>query len=147
MLYIRRAIDAAPTPRWRMSPPEKIPASGYVNRQGKKTVGGSGLTETVAALDLPTSESPAGALTVLDLPPSRPLLGKSGGIPGSVGILTVLVVATSMMPCSRYGRGCLGKKVSRQRGLITLVPKPGGYACRSDGMATGQTDSSLDNSG
>ena len=35
-------------------------------------------------------------------------------------ILDVLLPPVSIMPCSRYGRGCAGKKVVRQRGQLLL---------------------------
>ena len=101
-------------------------------------------------LDLPRLESPVGELlrtsgpvanlVCLCLPASGILVRASAGASSSeeAGTVTdllafgslvnepvalivpVLSPPMSIMPCSRYGRGCLGKKISRQRGQLLL---------------------------
>ena len=90
--------------------------------------------------ELPGTSDPVGNLTRLCLPASKVLLcdsagGSSSEDAGTVTdlitfdspvsepvalILLVLCLPMSITPCSRYGRGCLGKKVSRQSGQLLL---------------------------
>ena len=74
-----------------------LPASKILERE---SAGGSSSEEAGTVTDLITSGSLVSEPVALILP--------------------VLSLPMSIRPCSRYGRGCQGKKVSRQRGQLLL---------------------------